>query len=1198
MICPKCKTEVSAQDVLCPSCGLRLKFKCPRCGNYTRIGSSSCSVCGFAFVKFCPKCGSANYASSPECRKCSYVFDKTAVSGADGQKLPHTDKKESVAPDTSKSFKSGQKKEEVRQKISGQSRGVKKAPSAPVQPKLAVFVDFINLENLFEKYKDEEFRQKVVLNIKTSVKLGFNTSCEFINPHVVVFKIPHTKNFKFLDKVKLFSQEFEKFNNILSETLGVGINYKFAVLREDEYTSARSPKQLNYGIEKDIITSEDAYSLLSSEIPLIKISPESYKMVFLDQKPVFSQSESRRDDVALEMVLDAINDGGSEIRAISINAPRGCGKTHLLEAMYKRLEGEPHIVLKGHCCALTQVTPMGLIQDVCLSLFDLSFAPSRYEKRVQELKNVLGQNLSGHIAQEKIDTLINIAYPLKEAYYENILENKKKTFEDLKDILIYLKSKNKLTLVIDDFDLIDETSFDFIKYLIENDYFKSGAKLVLTYRNQHAIAMYINSDKLPKNACLNINLAQKETSDVKEFIKSRLGSCDILPQGVLNQIIMNAGGNFAYIEQVLYDLIETKVVTLQNKEFVFDKEQNSMYIFNSLSELLNKRFEFLKDNYRFEYEFLMVSSMLGGKFTKSLMEKVFSLELEKFEKVAAFLEKTGYIKRITENIFEFRNSLVWSHVYACAKEDKDILDSLKALLNEICKRTVSSPAIPSLLAQITGEKELAFKLWTMSLKLASYIGDVSFYTMCQKQSLILLEDVKLPNFDYIKNNICERLGKLTYAKNPKEAAEYLSNAIVCAQNKGDESKVVELSGYLIQSCKIAQNFPAIVETVDAVLMIYSKPKQDLQRALIKTRKLEALLELGNWSEIASIVNNEVNPVLQEFLKHPKKNDFADTREVYETWIMSNIILAESYAQQGSPLAFELVNEIQKELNKDKSQRSTRLKMHLALSHACAQTSRGYIKDSDEILQSILKEFSYAVNDLKLVSKWNLIDIFNKVFSGDFENIKDDLFEAVTFANNCGDDYTKNILKTMLAYVLLKENNALRSLEICAEQMTYFSDKKIAFGALLAWYISAKATLPSSGPDRCIEICEKAVTICESAKISSINFKILFQELLSRAYLQKNDFDNAKMYCELALQDASANELIFLQMCLYRLRANIMQDSIVKADDDKKLSIAQNTVRVYEKSLLLASRLGLERHHYVIQKELTAFRAYCQLNRIS
>lgn len=1186
MICPKCKTEVSSQDVVCPGCGLRLKFKCPRCGNYTRIGSSSCSVCGFTFVKFCPKCGSANYASSPECRKCSFVFNSETKKKENNEIKP----KQNIEKPKDK-IQKPKEKEPLNRKKETESKEQK-------QQKLVVFVDFINLEQLFEKYKDEEFRQKVVLNIKTSVKLGFNVPCEFINPHTVVFKIPHTKNFKFLDKVRLFSDEFEKFNNILSETLGVGINYKYAVLKEEEYIEARSPKQLESGIEKDIITSEGAYSILSSEIPLIKISPISYKMVFLDQKPVFSQSECQRDDVALEMVLDAINDSSSEIKAISINAPRGCGKTNLLEKMYKRLEVGAHIVLKGHCCALTQVTPMGLIQDICLSLFDLSFAPSRYEKRVQELKDVLGRNLSGHLPQEKIDTLINIVYPLKEAYYEHILENKKRTFQDLKDILVYLKSKNKLTVVIDDFDLIDETSFDFVKYLIECDYFKTGAKLVLTYRNQHAIQMYINSEKLPKNACLNINLAQKEAADVRDFIKLRVGSCDVLPLAVLNQIILNAQGNFAYVEQVLYDLFETKTLSLKNKEFVFDAKQESMYIVNSLKELMDKRFAYLKENRRKEYEFLMVASMLGGKFTKSLMEKVFNLELENFERVVAFLEKNGYIKRITENIFEFKNSLVWSHTYAVAKDDKELLEVHKKLLGEICKRTVSSPAIPSLLAQITGEKDLAFSLWTMSLKLASYIGDVSFYTLCQKQSLILLKDVKVANFDYIKNNICERLGKLTYLKNPKEAIEYLSNAIVCAQKNENDSKVVELSGYLIQSCKVAQNYPAIVETVDAVLAIYSKPKQELQRALIKTRKLEALLQLGNWSEIASMVNNEINPVLQKFLKHPKKSDFVSIREVYETWIMSNIILAESYAQQGSPLSFELIEEIKKELNKDKSHSLTRLKMHLALTHACAQTSRGFIKDSDEILQSVLKEFSYAVNDLKLVSKWNLIDIFNKIFSGNFENIKEDLFEAVTFANNCGDEYTKNILKTMLAYVLLKENNALRALEICAQQMTYFSDKKIAFGALLAWYISAKATLPSSGADRCIEICEKAVAICESAKISSINFKILFQELLSRAYLQKNDFDNAKMYCELALQDASANELIFLQMRLYRLRANIMQDSIVHIDDDKKLAVAQSTIRVYEKALTLASRLGLEKHQYAIQKELTAFRAYCQLKRIS
>ena len=74
MICPKCKTEVSDKDVVCPNCNLRLIFKCPRCGESTRLGSASCKKCGFTFVKFCPKCGSANYASSSVCRKCGREF--------------------------------------------------------------------------------------------------------------------------------------------------------------------------------------------------------------------------------------------------------------------------------------------------------------------------------------------------------------------------------------------------------------------------------------------------------------------------------------------------------------------------------------------------------------------------------------------------------------------------------------------------------------------------------------------------------------------------------------------------------------------------------------------------------------------------------------------------------------------------------------------------------------------------------------------------------------------------------------------------------------------------------------------------------------------------------------------------------------------------------------------------------------------
>jgi len=1186
--CPKCKSEVSPKDTVCPNCKLRLVFECPRCKNQIRAGSSSCKKCGFVFVKFCPECNSANYVTSTHCRKCFHHFVE------DEETLENINEK----------MKEGAKKEEEKDL----KQNLPQASS-----RLSVYIDFITLKNVFEKYKDEEFKQKVTLNIKTATKLAFNVTPDFIREDIVNFKINYSKKIGFLEKVNKFSEEFSKFNLILNETLGADISFKFAVLGENEAANAGKNhtgapvKQLEYGIEKDIITSELAYKILSDELPLIKISPESYKMVFLDQKPEFTQSKSVKEDVALELIFDTITDTTSEIKGISLNAPRGAGKSFLLEKLYKKLEDTDVLVLKGHCSALTQITPLGLFQDILLSLFNLSFVPSKYEKRVKELRNILQKNLSFMSEKEgfnpsKIEVLINLVYPVGEDYYENILSNKQKTFSDIKDVLEALRGESKLVLIIDDFDLIDETSFEFLKYLTNKDFFTQRAKFLLTYRNQHSLNMYINSDKLPKNAALNINLATGEIDDIKDYIKSRFGSYDVLPEKVLNQIILNSQGNFAYIEQVAEHLLETKRVFLKGREFVFDPKEENYFVPQTTGEILDCRLKFLKEKNFVHYCFLLSASLLGGKFTKNIIQTIFELTDDTYIKIASTLEKTGYITQKSENIFRFKNTLIWTHIYSEAKNSEDIKPYAAKLLDETCKRTISSPAIRALLAQNVGDKSLAFDLWTANLKLASYIGDTAFYIMCQKQSLANLEEMKHPNAFYIKNNIFERLGKLTYSKNPKDAVDYLTSALVHAKNRDKEEKVIELSGYLIHSLKMVQNYPAIIETCDTVLKYFDKPKYELQKALIKTRKAEALLYAGNFEEVNTLVNSEINPPLQEWLKHPKRNDFSNLREIYNSWIKANIVLIEALAQQGTPVAFELIDAVEKEIFKDKKKEkivlNAKIIVNLKLATAFAYTIKGYLNLSDEILHSIVKDFSYAIDDSKLVSKWNTINIFNKILRNDFdEKIKDEMFEAVTFANNCSDNFSKNIIKSVLAYVILEEGNPLKSLEICAEQMTWFSKEKIALGALISWYISAKATMIANGADKAIEICEKAISICESVKINSIYFKVLFQELMARAYLNKGELDNAKTYCELAIQDANLNELVFLQMLLCKLRANIMQDSIPELEESRRLEAAQNTIKTYEKALTMATNLNLAKHHYIIQKELTSFKAYCQLKRI-
>ena len=88
-------------------------------------------------------------------------------------------------------------------------------------------------------------------------------NCDFINSHVVMFKLYHTKHTKVLEKITLFEQEFEKFNQILEKKLDGGLSYKFALTTELEIKSNELP-QLNLGSDKDIIVSNGAYSKFSS----------------------------------------------------------------------------------------------------------------------------------------------------------------------------------------------------------------------------------------------------------------------------------------------------------------------------------------------------------------------------------------------------------------------------------------------------------------------------------------------------------------------------------------------------------------------------------------------------------------------------------------------------------------------------------------------------------------------------------------------------------------------------------------------------------------------------------------------------------------------------------------------------------------------------------------------------------------------
>lgn len=1179
MICPKCKTKVSSSDTICPKCKLKLLFKCPKCNSLNRIGSTNCVGCNYAFVKFCPECKSANNSTSKVCRKCKFPFQE--------------EQKKRIIKLTEQKTINAKPSDEI-------------TKVQEVKPFL-FYIDFINLEKIFEKCNKKEFECGVIQNIKTTIKIVFGTNCDFVSGHVVVFKFNYTKKTKILDKIKQFEDEFAKLNQILERETGCGLTYKFAISTKEEVGQSDIIPQLNYGSDKDIIVSSGTYAKLNSELSLIKISSNSYKMILLETKPVFEQAQDVKYEKALQVMMDSLTESASSIRVISLNAQRGAGKTHLLNDLYfklYRIKSDNTLVFHAQCSALTQISSYGLIQSFFLTFFNCpSVLKEEFNIKGFE-KKVLDKLKLDKIDEEKLETIANLIYPIKKDYYENILINKDITYGCLKEVFEYIKKKKNIIFIIDDFDLIDESSYGFLKYLVNENYFERDAKMVLGYKNQHSVSMYFQTNKLNNNNCLNISLRALNTSESRIFTKKVLGeNCDV-PNEILSHIAHNAQGNIAYIEQILQYLFERKILFIQDKIVKFNKKYIDIVLPDTLEKCFCERLEFLRKNNEKEYIFLNVASLLGDRLDYRLLSSIFELNENEFFEIVALLEKKGYLKRKIDDIYGFKNSLTWSYCYIKAKEEELIKEDAKKLLIELNGRTISTPLICPILAQIIGNKELAFSLWTKNLQYASYIGDVNIYAMAQKQSLILLESVKLDSVEYTKNNICERLGKLIYDKNPSEAKEYLINAVVAAQKDEDINKVIELSGFLVKSAYLTQDYNGVVEVVDNVLNYFNKADKtekkaitELQITLIKTRKLEALLKLGLWEEISSIVKSEVDKIKEKHLNSFSKYKWISKNEIVYTWIEANIILAQSYAQQGSAAAFELINNIDKIIQKEKGERIEFFKIKLAFADAMANTSRGFFDESDAILQEIVKDYGYIIDSPEMVCEWNAINLINKILKLDLETIKEDLFEATTYANNCDNEVAKNFLKMLLGYVMLEEKSYTKASEIAYEQLQYFISKKITLGALLAWYVSAAASAFSKLNIQCIGMCEKSISICENACSNNYYFKVLFQELLAKVYLKLNDKENAQMYCDYALQYAMSQDLFYLQVRLNNLKATIAREKLASQPDNKKYEFAQKVIKLYNKAIDLSKKLNLVNYTKKIEKQLTSFKAHCQLNRI-
>ena len=892
-------------------------------------------------------------------------------------------------------------------------------------------------------------------------------------------------------------------------------------------------------------------------------------------KPEYTAEMNSQQKVKAKL-LDSIKDANTKI--ITLTGESGCGKNLVLRYTINELKNAKLIWLLGTCSQVTQLSPFGYFQDLLLNFFNVNnFCPDTLQLKKNSIK-FFKQDFPTLSNAEILD-LLNFLYPENLDKYENIYTNKAKMFIIMKKVFLTIVEKMKAVFIIDNFENIDGMSFDFFKELLCDDYILERCKFIVISDITKPGMGCITTPKLTGENYVDLTIApfthtQIEVQ-VKQYSDLNVGS------DFVNFATKISAGNPSIVEQVV----------MLYKDI---KRNHLKYVsYDSIDSIIDARLGILRQEDYPAYRMLVAMSILGCKFYPAMLEHFDNNTPAEFERVIEVLVQRGFISQLNNLSFEFKSKTIWKAIVAIVKNDDCLIEILNILHATLSIYKQSSIALLGYIVQKLNNNEEAFSVWTLLMKQASYIGDIGLYIISQKQALKLIEDKNDTFHQKIKKNIYTRVGKLLEPINHDAAFEYLQNAIMML-NDEDDIEHIELLGYLASASMKKGNYWGAIECADSVLNKLPET-MELERTLIKSRQIRPLLKLGNYGQLINLVDTEVMPIFEKYLSKGRNTQVIPIKELYLTWLDTYFDFAEALTFQGDSRMFDVTKLIFDIIDKNQiTDMAILCKAHLAL--ALANTVKGDLNTSEKILDDILKQYPLDSMDSFIVSRWNFIDILNKFAEKDYDSLYTELFNVVAYANNVNDNFTKNILKTMLAKMLRDKNETKKALEVLEEQVAYFAKEKIATGVLLSWYLIAEIRLITSGTQFALDIATKALDIAQGPNINNYYFISLFNKLIGEIYMAKQDFDSAKVYLEKSM-------FVTKQ---FNLQALLVEEYIQSAKLYQELALPKSSLRAsYIKQSLkmfqLAKNVEIVAEHPHLQKkikeELSILTSFCKLNGI-
>jgi ATP/maltotriose-dependent transcriptional regulator MalT len=275
---------------------------------------------------------------------------------------------------------------------------------------------------------------------------------------------------------------------------------------------------------------------------------------------------------------------------------------------------------------------------------------------------------------------------------------------------------------------------------------------------------------------------------------------------------------------------------------------------------------------------------------------------------------------------------------------------------------------------------------------------------------------------------------------------------------------------------------------------------------------------------------------------------------------------------------------------------TEIEIQAKLIEALYKTLQGETNSANAILEYLKPLVFQMPDNSKVKLNWGFANLLSSIFNGDFEAAKSIIHRVLTIAEKSKDYNILAIARLLEGKIYKEEHDFEKAKKIYSDLLLYCSEKKLATGALLGWYLYAEIEIAETNIENAQVIAGRALEIVEKAGMNNHFLIILLQRQLGEIQIIKGDFEAARMYVEQALMAARKLDLYLLQSKLFLTYGKIFQEIAAISGEDKQKN-ANLAHEYFMESLDIAQ--NLENEHMIIQieTEFTNLSTFCQLSGI-